>query len=461
MKDVYKTEKEVKGIKIKNLTIGFLIFAIIVFLTILVASSKIVGQYEKHQKTTETYVMIHHDIMALEDENSFRTNVARKCVITMETDLMYQYSGRVQERSAGYVLLADIRRNCTDIDEEIYEEVEDIIHGINVLQALELRSMRMVAEIAGCTEDEIPEIIREVELSESEKNYTEQEFRDHAYYLVFDNIYSGYQEDIDEKLENVRQEITEYVQEKQKQSEVELKESIRNELIGSCMLFALLILTVLGLMFLVVRPMQNFASCIRDEKLLDMTALQEFNLLAGTYNEFFSRNAASKLELNKQANFDALTGILNRGSFERLSEFLSGSLYPVALLMLDVDVFKSINDNYGHEVGDMALKKLAGLLTAHFRSVDYPIRYGGDEFLVIMTDVTPDRKDMIRGKIKEINEILLHPDDGLPAFSISVGIAFSQKGYNEELFRRADKALYYTKEHGRCGFTFYQKDICE
>jgi diguanylate cyclase (GGDEF)-like protein len=143
-----------------------------------------------------------------------------------------------------------------------------------------------------------------------------------------------------------------------------------------------------------------------------------------------------------------------------MTKLLSGSLEPLAILIVDVDLFKHVNDGFGHEVGDRALKKVSSQLTEKFRSSDFVFRIGGDEFCVIMQKITPSDKDVISIKVDAINAELAKTDDKVPTkLSVSVGIAFSQFGYNEELFNKADKALYYTKEHGRKGYTFYHSSI--
>ncbi len=129
---------------------------------------------------------------------------------------------------------------------------------------------------------------------------------------------------------------------------------------------------------------------------------------------------------------------------------------PLALLIIDVDKFKLVNDGYGHEIGDQVLQKVAKLLEDSFRATDFPARIGGDEFAVIVTNVTVEMKSMIENKINSLNEMLLHPTDDLPAVSLSVGGAFSECGFADELYKQADSALYEVKNHGRCGCRFYQ-----
>lgn len=83
-------------------------------------------------------------------------------------------------------------------------------------------------------------------------------------------------------------------------------------------------------------------------------------------------------------------------------------------------------------------------------------RIGGDEFAIVMVEMTSDLKYTIQEKIDYINQTLLNPEDDLPAVSLSVGTAFADRENPEEsIFKDADKALYYVKEHGRNGCGFY------
>ena len=126
-------------------------------------------------------------------------------------------------------------------------------------------------------------------------------------------------------------------------------------------------------------------------------------------------------------------------------------------MILDVDKFKQVNDQYGHEMGDAVLKKVAKLLEENFRATDHPARIGGDEFAVILTDATEEMKPVIEEKVQNINNRLLNPENDLPKVSLSVGIAFSANGFGDDLYKKADSALYVTKENGRCGYTFYEE----
>lgn len=156
-----------------------------------------------------------------------------------------------------------------------------------------------------------------------------------------------------------------------------------------------------------------------------------------------------------ESEHDSLTGLLNRKAFQDIKKQLRESSQPFAFLLIDGDKFKGVNDSYGHEIGDRVLQKIASQMEEQFRSEDYLIRLGGDEFVAIIMDITYSENAVIKEKIDKINIALQQPMDDLPKLSISVGIAFAKSGYEDELFQKADEALYQTKAKGGCGYTIY------
>jgi len=159
------------------------------------------------------------------------------------------------------------------------------------------------------------------------------------------------------------------------------------------------------------------------------------------------------------ARTDALTGIANRFHFNETAPILLGLCrrhgHPISALMVDIDHFKKINDEYGHIEGDNVIRHVVGCMRSKLRSTDLLARYGGEEFVVILPE-TPmqgamDAAEMIRRKISETSLDMGH--DRFIAVTVSVGVA----GYNglpdeiglEEMLRSADDALYKAKETGR------------
>lgn len=154
------------------------------------------------------------------------------------------------------------------------------------------------------------------------------------------------------------------------------------------------------------------------------------------------------------ATHDGLTQVYNRSGYDLLVSRLD--MAETMMLLIDVDYFKQVNDQYGHEIGDQVLKKIARVFKRHFRSDDHICRYGGDEFVVLMQRTDDMQFDRIRERIRGINSVLSDTADGLPPVTISVGAANGDSStHARDLFDRADKALYETKRNGRNGITFF------
>lgn len=181
--------------------------------------------------------------------------------------------------------------------------------------------------------------------------------------------------------------------------------------------------------------------------------------------------------LLEQAQRDPHTGLYNKTSAKsRVKELLRmpGGDVSHAMLIIDVDNFKTINDRYGHLCGDAVLVAFSARLKALFRTADVVARIGGDEFLVFLPHISG--RETAAGKAEEILQIsrelsLEVPPDmapascaggGVPALSCSVGIAmYPQDGQDYAgLYLNADRALYLVKNNGKSGFAFYERQLC-
>ena len=154
---------------------------------------------------------------------------------------------------------------------------------------------------------------------------------------------------------------------------------------------------------------------------------------------------------------DELTGTLSRAAFNGYIEELEDSEEPFAFVLLDIDKFKTINDTYGHDVGDAVLSCLTSVLNREIGTSGRLFRLGGDEFAIIMNRLTPEKADSVKQLIEAVNVLITSGVDGLPGFSISAGVTFSDSGYQEILYRNADQALYHTKETMRRGCTVFEE----
>ena len=160
-------------------------------------------------------------------------------------------------------------------------------------------------------------------------------------------------------------------------------------------------------------------------------------------------------ESRRTAETDGLTGVHNRRAFdsflERVVEFDGVTGTPVALLMIDVDNFKKLNDRYGHPAGDAALQTIASSLARTFlRKCDIVARYGGEEFAVIVRDANDQEARRLGERARSaINELKV---DGYPDISLSVSVGVATLRHLEERaiwLKRADDALLLAKQVGK------------
>ena len=159
----------------------------------------------------------------------------------------------------------------------------------------------------------------------------------------------------------------------------------------------------------------------------------------------------SNAKLRELAQTDHLTALMNRGETDdQIARALNGVRVgnPMALLLLDIDDFKGVNDNYGHFMGDAALRAVAALLQGICRRDDFPGRWGGDEFIVGLINVNKEQAIQIAERIrKHVKKYCVLPDGGHLTTSIGIVMA-SPDDTVESLFLKADKALYEAKQSG-------------
>lgn len=165
---------------------------------------------------------------------------------------------------------------------------------------------------------------------------------------------------------------------------------------------------------------------------------------------------------NYQDEYDYLTGILNRRSGEyRIEEQLAKG--EGALLVIDLDNFKKVNDTYGHMMGDYVLRQVADILKMH-ESAHIVSRMAGDEFLLFVREVeTAEEVIPVVEAILESFNARREKDDILAHTSLSIGIVLTtQEGKDyRQLFRCADRAMYYVKQNGKGGYSFHNSEDCK
>lgn len=161
-------------------------------------------------------------------------------------------------------------------------------------------------------------------------------------------------------------------------------------------------------------------------------------------------------QLKHLSRTDRLTGLNNRGYWEEClqHEYARHRRYQsmAALVMFDIDHFKAVNDTYGHQAGDKVIQAVAEVMREQVRDTDYPGRYGGEEFVVLLPDIDSAGAMLFAERLRQRIESLVvtYENQSIP-FTISLGVAdlsYPTNGH-QQLIERADQALYASKEGGR------------
>ncbi len=387
---------------------------------------------------------------------------------------LLQASDYLTEEAQCYTVNGD-RRHLENYFEEVevhqnrekaIEEMEKVIPESEALRSLtnamdesvslmdrEYHAMRLV--LSAQEDTDIPKLMQgislspnETRLSSSEKMALAQDIvHNNAYYNQKNIIYS----DMEDCIESLKKDnlTVQKIYEKRLYTEL---------ICVGALIFGQSLFLLFVILFTVrtgVKPLVRSAELIKKNELIPLSGAIEFQCVAAAYNRMYTKNKFNIEEMSFKALHDELTGLYNRAGYDHITPTINPA--TTAFILIDTDKFKKINDNYGHDVGDKVLCKIADTLTKNFRPNDFIFRIGGDEFVILMINVSTKYKDSIGEKITSINNSLAQEkEDKLPKISISAGIDISYNAISfDQMYKHADKALYKVKENGRGGYRFY------
>ncbi len=411
--------------------------------------------YREMRESTRNYIDcqgIATDLLAGSDA---LTIYARGFVVTGDLRQAELYYTDTQAQNAIDEAMAEVRAYSTD--ERVLSQLDNALQLRNRLTVTEEYAMRLKAAALGGNILEYPEKLQGVQLLPADLRLSAAEQDAKARSFLFDIDYESSKNEISLRINRSMDVLMSGMLTRQ----VESSDHMMSVLYGQHILTAALMLSLLALAVIVftmvIVPLRRQINSMNNDEMLSEEGAREIRFLARTYNRLHEQKRVATEKLNYEATHDELTDLYNRAAYTSMLDGLSGSTEKYALILLDVDLFKRINDQHGHDVGDAVLQSVAGNLRSSFRREDMVCRIGGDEFAVIMSHADSSFKDLICEKLRKVAKKLANPENGLPLVTLSVGVAFADQLIPDtDLFKSADLALYEVKNGGRngCGFAY-------
>ena len=451
--NIVKKAKE-EGLSLRLTYTLMLLISVTVTAVLLIMTYRTINSFHALSKATDTYIDLQDAASSLMNASDYLTEEAQAYAVLGDRAHLDNYFREAEKTCRREKALAHMESSLPDSD--ALAELKGAMEESVSLMDTEYYAMLLMLSAQG--DDDIPETMRAVRLSAEDEALSPAEKKARAAQLMHDDSYCDQKDRIRMHLSQCIAALKNGTHGTQEAMELRM----HNDLVW---IAVLIVLQSVGLVLILeittklgINPLLRAVDHIKQDQSLPIMGAHEFRYLAATYNKMYSAYKRSIRNLSFKASHDALTGAYNRAGFDLIANGIDPD--STAVILLDADLFKEINDGHGHEIGDLVLKKIVTTLKAYFRADDYVCRIGGDEFAVLMIHVDKRTRALIKKKIEQINRDLCDTADGLPSITLSAGVAFCRDGGTmQDVLNEADIALYHVKHNGKDGCCFYESGM--
>ncbi len=443
-----------KGLSLRTTFTIMLILSGFITAALLFTTYKAFRSYHSMSEATDVYMELQEAAASLLNASDYLTEEARCYVVLGD-----------RKHLDNYFTEAEVSRRREEAIQVMEERIPDsaalyalklAMNASMTLMNREYYSMLLVLSAQG--DNDIPKLMSDTVLSKEDAALSPEEKMHRAQTMMHDTDYY-LQKNV------IRNDLTECIAKLKADTHGAQNKTSRRAHTDLICMAVLVLIQSSGLIIMLtlttrlgINPLLKAVEHIRRDQRIPIMGANEFRYLAGTYNQMYASYKRSIDNLSFQALHDELTNLYNRAGYDLIKKSIDPS--TTALLLFDADKFKQVNDQYGHQIGDKVLIKMADSLKQNFRPDDYIFRIGGDEFVVFMVHVDNGVRFLIENKVAEINRELSSGADDLPEMSVSVGVSLNnEERPPQDMFHEADVALYYVKDNGRNGCCFYSPDM--
>ena len=442
------------GLQLRTANFFFILIAAIAAVALFVSDLFVTSGYQRMEQASDRYISAQMATADMESGSDYLTDRVRCFVVTGDVEYLKDFFEEVNVTRRRDHAVENLENLLEGHDSAALMNLSTALVLSNELVNTEYLAMRMTLEAGNYDMAEIPDEIRDIVLSEEDLALSPEALLKKAQALVFDNNYMHYKDRIRENVSLCTQSLIRSSSQNLENASAKMAILVNVQTLLTVIFLLIVLAIVIFISTQIREPLSNMVSQMQVQAPIVPSGAEELRFVARIYNAVLEENLTARDQLSHAASHDALTGLFNRGAYDMLMKSVDTA--HMALIIIDVDYFKSINDTYGHAVGDRVLKRVAEILQESFRSVDILCRFGGDEFVVVMTRVNSSMSQLVLNKVRRANSLLLNPKDDLPPVSLSVGVAFSdRKSPQGDIFTDADTALYRVKQAGRNGCEIY------
>lgn len=410
--------------------------------------------YKEMKLTTEKYASYIDAVNDMSDASDYLTDRVRKFINLKSDNYLFDYFTETDETKRRNKAVEYLESELPG--GEIARSLRMANDYSNELAETEIYAMRLLIEGMKFDLEKYPDRVKEVELSHGDESLEAYRKTVYAWNLVTNEEYASFKAKIRESISTCISGIYNEATAKQNILNVGLRNTVYAEELLILLLLITVITNVILGSVLVFRPLRKSETAIKLGEKIEVAGSSEMQFFAMAYNRIFERNERKSEMLSYEVTHDALTGILNRAAFDK--DVDDGKWDKVAVLIVDIDGFKKINDTYLHSTGDLVLKRVADILRSTFRSDDRVYRIGGDEFAVVMIGAGPEHEDLIRQKYGQLCDRIENAKSDFFGATLSIGVAYGNWSYaSSEIFRNADTALYAVKKSGKNDIAFSEE----
>ncbi|MGO5542102.1 GGDEF domain-containing protein [Blautia sp. HCP3S3_H10_1] len=327
-----------------------------VILAVLCVSISVFGftQYSVLRSAMQDYISCENAAHELQNGSDILTKQVRLAAGTGDSKYIDAYFQEANITKSREKALEDL--SALENSSEAVEELKKAMEASVDLMQTEFYSMRLVEESIESDPSAWPQELQTVELSENDASLSSSDKLNKAQQMVISLEYEEAKDLISGDVNAAIDSLTQIINNRQNHAANVFTKVFVLIIICVLVFSAMMLLVCLLMRYWIVRPLMTYNTAIQRDVPLVVRGANELQVLAQTYNRLYEENEERQKLIQHQAEHDPLTDLLNRGSFDRILNLYEQEQNSFALILVDVDTFKSVNDTYGHAVGDVILK---------------------------------------------------------------------------------------------------------